>query len=470
MGSLPNEKVLPDFADTSLVLTHPTEAEKQQTWRLNHGEWGGPLSLKAYMQREPFLASTALTSQGGIMHWILTETTAQNEPRKILASCETIRKRVLYVHALDKGTETEVKEGISYGIGSVYTYPEFRGKKYAARMLKDLSETLKTWPEQQYQENQSPSNGVKLSNGDTILENGAPEAQQTNGQTKKEVICTALWSDIGKKFYASKGWPVFESSHVEFPSSFPFAPGITSIFDQAAKIPHTSLTLTPVTNSNLASLCSEDETQLRAQMKENSQTTGRASFAFRPDADVFRWHWAREDFLTPHVFPGCTPSEVRGMIATVTTNSSSSQVSTDGSSPQTQNPLNGDAKAQETRVWAIWARNYGSDAATKSENNTLYILRFVIMRPRGSTEPDSKALQLAFNAILHSALDTARTWHCGKVNLWNPSSQVKALAAGSGVKHHFVDREMESISSMMWYGPEKESDVDWFANEKFCWC
>ncbi|KAJ8121136.1 hypothetical protein ONZ43_g2337 [Nemania bipapillata] len=74
---------------------------------------------------------------------------------------------------------------------------------------------------------------------------------------------------------------------------------------------------------------------------------------------------------------------------------------------------------------------------------------------------------------MHGALDAARAWHCGAVHLWNPTLDVRGLIARCGLAHKFVDREVDSIPSMMWYGPEKaagKNAVDWIANEKYCWC
>ncbi|KAI1429933.1 hypothetical protein F5Y12DRAFT_723858 [Xylaria sp. FL1777] len=494
MGSLTTEVHYPDASDQSLVLTHPTAAEKQQTWRLNHREWGGPLDLAAYLEREPFLASTPLGADGGMVHWILTETTAP--PRRVLASCETIRKRVLYV---PRDSVDHVREGLGYGIGSVYTYPEFRGKQYAARMLRELGGVLKTWPREEQQQQlkkklsqirgQGQGQGSNLLNGNEIGV-GSGEPQQSNGQKTKlheaagEAVCSALWSDIGKRFYASKGWPVFASGHVEFPSSSPSSPpGVSSLLEQS-KQPHgTSLTLAPVTTSNVAQLCREDEAQLRAELLRHARATNRTAFAFAPDPDVFRWHWAREEFIVSHVFPGREASEVRGMIATVTSASTTdTATTTDGTVGGVDNDAKEGEKEEEenkkTRMWAIWTRNYGADAASNAAKNTLYILRFVIDNNTdndndndSTSSSDPKALQLAFDAILQGALDAARTWHCGSVHLWNPTPAVRALIAGSGVAHRFVDREVDSIPSMMWYGSdETEEAVDWIANEKYCWC
>ncbi|KAI0486134.1 hypothetical protein F4859DRAFT_511132 [Xylaria cf. heliscus] len=518
MGSLISDKQYPDASDGSLVLTHPTAAEKEQTWRLNHREWGGALDLPAYLEREPFLASTPLAADGGMMHWILTDSTApatdpqapgeKKKDRSVLASCETIRKRVLYAPR----TGDSVGEGLGYGIGSVYTYPEFRGRKYAARMLRELGGALKTWPaEEQLRKKRSQAreqghdgNGNGNGNGSShATDNGPGSGERTNRHAKlqkagaEKAVCSALWSDIGKKFYAAKGWPVYPSEHVEFSSACATSQvGVSSLLEKSLQPPHhhnnrnTSLTLTPVNTSNLAQLCREDEAQLRAELTRHARETGRTAFAFAPEYDVFRWHWAREEFIASRVFPERPASGVRGMIATVrsapATHNGSGKVDRDtkedeGREGEGEGEGEGTETETETRMWAIWTRNYGADAASSPEKNTLYILRLVIddsnsssSSSTSSSPPDSAALQLAFDAIMQSALDAARPWSCGTVHLWNPTPVVRALIAGSAIAHKFVDREVDSIPSMMWYGADadegEEEPVDWIANEKYCWC
>ncbi|KAI0515316.1 hypothetical protein F5B22DRAFT_198246 [Xylaria bambusicola] len=455
MGSLAAGGKYPDASDDTLVLTHPTPSEQEQTWRLNHGEWGGPLDLEAYLKREPFLTSTALAANGGMVHWILTETASTDEFRNVLASCETIRKRVLYAPPPQCSNSSGdgsglVREGLAYGIGSVYTYPEFRGKKYAARMLRELGVVLKTWPEEEQ----------KLADCLHAHSNGVSKRAKLEA---KEAVCSALWSDIGKRFYAEKGWPAYDSIHVEFLALLEPLGGVSSLLERSSSPPGTGLTLAPITKNNIAQLCQKDEVQLRGELLTHARKTGRTAFAFAPDADVFRWHWAREEFIVPRAMPGREASEVRGLIATV---------ATDGE--DTYDTRAEAEKANKARIWAIWTRNYGSDAATNAAKNTLYILRLVI--DTNDTSSDPKALQLAFDAILSGAMDAARSWNCGTVHLWNPTPVVKDLIAASGVAHRFVDRQMDSIPSMRWYASDEsgekvtEDAVDWIANEKYCWC
>jgi len=528
MGSLPENspRDYPDALDPSLVLTQPTEAEKRQTWSLNHGEWGGPLTLEEYMEREPFLASTPLASDGGMTHWILTEppssshnsSSVLDQKRKVLASCETIRKAVLYVPA----GGSEVREGYGYGIGSVYTYPEFRGRKYAARMLKDLGVVLRTWPAEQkrlqakdgllIQQRQDQGHGY--TNG-VVQVNSA--VKSLSGHVKDEdraplkSFCSTLWSDIGKNYYASKGWPAFPSEHVEFStlpgdvtssSTSSTGIGIDAVLDQSRIV---EMSCSPINSSRIATLCRDDEAQLRRQMIKHARETGRAAFAYAPRPDVFRWHWAREEFLSTRQFPDRSTGPSTGVVVTVTTISSSTStlgaqqnghhthtngngngnsngngvtIKVEQDEEETKAEVEEEGQLKTLRMWATWSRNYGKDAANHPENNTLYILRLVI--DDGSSafrhsfhttpgDPDPKALQAAFREIIYGARAVAQSWDCGKVQLWNPEPLVRELVAGCGFPHKYVDRE-DSVPSLMWYGFEDESEVDWLANEKYCWC
>ena len=63
-------------------------------------------------------------------------------------------------------------------------------------------------------------------------------------------------------------------------------------------------------------------------------------------------------------------------------------------------------------------------------------------------------------------------WGLAKVDLWNPNPLVRGLLAdiAGDAPHEWVERDVDSIPSLMWYGGEAEEDVEWVANEKYCWC
>lgn len=128
---------LPDAKGFDVELTQPTNAEAIQQTRLNSTEWKGPLSLDAYLGREEHLGKQKLIRNGGLTSWALV--TKGGNPRAVLSSCETIRKKALVAE------NGQVKEVICHGVASVFCPPEYRGRGYAGRMIKDLGEKLHNW-------------------------------------------------------------------------------------------------------------------------------------------------------------------------------------------------------------------------------------------------------------------------------------------------------------------------------------
>ncbi|KAI1656772.1 hypothetical protein F4813DRAFT_125281 [Daldinia decipiens] len=404
MGSTSQDTyVLPEATAPSLVLAHPTDTEKHRTWTLNHREWGGALTLEEYLKREPYLTTIPLTRDGGMTHWILTDSSWSADSggnRPVLASCESIRKRVLIACPRDNA----VHDGVGHGIGSVFTYPEFRGNRYAARMLNELGPALRKW--------------------------------QSHG---RDAACSALWSDIGKAYYAKKGWAAFPSLHVEFPAS-------TNQTGENGKSK-----VSPITYDNLEPLCRRDEQLLKEKLLHTAQQTSRTSVAFAPDHDTLRWHLYRDDFIASILFKS-TPSP-----------------------PQETFTRGALAGPEGHRVWAVWSRNYYGSSGAPADNvdkNTLYILRLVIEpeSTEAGNETPSEDVGEAFGAVVQAALREASRWHLGKVDLWNPSPTVKKLIGSSRLQHRWVERDEDSIPSMMWYGDEDVRNVEWVANEKYCWC
>ena len=131
----------PSSDSPSLALVHPTADEKSATRHLTSDEWRGPLSLSAYFRREEFIHSQPLTRDGGVTFWALVDTsTYTSSARRVIASCETYRKRALVTKGNGK-----VEEVVSHGIGNVFCDPQLRGRGYAARMMKEIGEKLYTW-------------------------------------------------------------------------------------------------------------------------------------------------------------------------------------------------------------------------------------------------------------------------------------------------------------------------------------
>lgn len=255
----------PSHTSPTLAVVNPTEEEKLLCWNINGASWRGALSLPSYLRREDHLADQAFTRDGGITYWILVDTAAStptSSPRTILASCESLRKKALLATKGDK-----VEEVVSHGIGSVFCRPEFRGRGYAGRMMKELGEKLEVW-------------------------------QQKEGSRSSFTI---LYSDIGKKFYAKNGWKPFPSSHIALSPL-----KTTSDTSSSENTPSSS----PLHPEDLPALCSLDQTLLRQKISHHNPST---RVALIPDIETIQWHHAREEFAAKEVF-NKTP-HVKGAIS-----------------------------------------------------------------------------------------------------------------------------------------------------------
>ncbi|KAL0930514.1 lysine acetyltransferase [Colletotrichum truncatum] len=234
-----------------------------------------------------------------------------------------------------------------------------------------------------------------------------------------EVACSILFSDIGKKFYAKHGWHPYESTHLSFP---PQAADEGQKKNGKAK---------PVGYHELAELSAVDEKLLRERLSRASKGN-KARVALLPDIDVILWHLMREDFMTKHIF-GKTPT-VRGAVV--------------GEPGQ--------------RVWAVWTRGYYG-GLKKPEGNTMHILRLVVEDENSSDD----YVQEAIEELLTLARAEAAEWKSNNIEMWNPEARVRRLVEKAGIPHEFVERENDSIPSLMWYG---DGEVEWVLNEKFGWC
>jgi len=243
-----------------LQLVHPTQDEVTDILHTNSQEWKGALDLPAYLRRESFLLEQDLTRSAGLTAWALT-TSEKPSDRKILCSCESLRKRALVAR------NGSVSDTLCHGVASVFCAPEHRGKGYPTEMIRRVTEALGTW--------QADDQG-------------------------KEVSFGILYSDIGKKFYAKHGWAPFPSAHISL------APWTGSASSRAELPP-----CKPLQAEDLSKLCELDE----AVMRQRLQRTEGVAVAIVPDLKTAKWHLAREQFVSQELY-GKSP-EVHGALVTL---------------------------------------------------------------------------------------------------------------------------------------------------------
>lgn len=245
--------------------------------------------------------------------------------------------------------------------------------------------------------------------------------QVNENEGKEKCFGSVLYSDVGTKFYRDMGWiPASHNAHFEFPAKLqPKPPGIIALHAQ-----------------DLEALCKADEFVMRQQVAKPSEKTRLAIVA---DHEHMLWHHAKEEFVFEKIY-GRKP-ELKGVLA--------------GESGK--------------RVWAIWThRLYCPPRSPDASRNTLYILRLVIENELDATSSeDLMEIKACLEAVIQSAQNEAAEWDLSKAKLWNPSPLVERLIEWTGIRCGRVERQSDSIASLLWYG---EDSVEWIANEKYAWC
>lgn len=268
--------------------------------------------------------------------------------------------------------------------------------------------------------------------------------QQSAGKT---AAFTVLYSDIGKQFYAREGWKAFPSGHISL------LPTRKRSNRDTGEVNGDGMNsgVRDLVAEDLKELCEVDEKLLRERIRRFKAGETKARVALIPDADTMQWHHAREEFAAKELLGRAV--DVKGAIVEA-----------------------GEGK----RVWAIWTRTF----AEKAENSTLHILRMVVEGEKkfeaevgteeemGRMEDLEESNVSAAAAVLRAAQREAGRWPMHAVEVWNPSHTILAAARTIQPDAKFVERESQSITSLMWYGDVTGDDngVEWVGNEKYGWC
>lgn len=245
-------------------------------------------------------------------------------------------------------------------------------------------------------------------------------------QPRRRAVFTILFSDIGKNFYAQFGWRAFQSSHLALP---PVADAVSN--GTAGK------TRDLFAEDVQRYMCNDTVLgKLREQLRVASLKTPGAKVAILPNYDHFVWHWAREEFFVENMFKHRSKPVIKG------------------------------AGNDNARVYCAWNRNFGE----KTEDNILYILRWVYDEPTSAAE--EQLLVEAMAGLLRRAQLEAHAWNLHTVEFWNPTPLLQKAVALLDPDAQIVHREKSSISSLRWTGAEQGlgDRVEWFLNEKYTWC
>jgi hypothetical protein len=402
---------LPESKSSDLELVQPTTQEIQRQTELNSDEWKGALSLDAYLRREEHLGRQDLVHDGGLTPWALV--TKGGDSRLVLSSCETIRKKALVAH------DGQVKEVICHGVASVFCPPEYRGRGYAGRMIKDLGQELQTW--------------------------------QTDDS--HDCLFSVLYSDIGKvstfyghdyqfpclyliqQFYAAHEWKPYPSAQISL--TVPSGSHIPPLPEARLLYAH-----------DLEELCDVDRDLIYKQLTK-AAVSGKTAVSIVPDVETLSWQHAREEFVANELY---------------------------SKSPTVKGAIVGTESGK--RVWCVWYRTWNNNDPQNAQGNTMTLLRLVAEGAEASdaaSDEGAKAakdsyISAATASLLVAARAEASKWHMGAVDIWNPTSATLAAASMLDPAVRVVHREKDSIASLRWYGERSVQDVVWVDNEKYAWC
>jgi hypothetical protein len=196
---------------------------------------------------------------------------------------------------------------------------------------------------------------------------------------------------------------------------------------------------------DLPDLCKIDETLIKESLEARPQGS-KTAVALVPDVETVQWHHAREEFVG---------QEVHARV------------------PKIKGAIVGNEVGK--RVWCYWTRVWYNEDVSVVKGNTMHILRLVVeddvLGNKDATEGEGYSAAIA--ALLAFAQREAEEWKTENVELWSPSASALTGARMLDKNAKVVDRDAESIASLLWYPVHEGSavdHVDWISNEKYGWC
>jgi GNAT superfamily N-acetyltransferase len=366
------------------------EALKVQTKIDDFHQWGAPaLDQDGYQKKEALQRATP-HSQRGSVFWALVARTPAHA-LGILGSDEDVRDDDVVAgeteivchcesHPFDvafRNARGEIVRGISHNIGSVFTLPAYRGQGLARFFLTAL---------------------------------------QARMATKPNVIGSALYSDIGPKFYDALGWRLYASTDAKLEVA---APRNAQVASEEGADPITMLLL----DETLDQMLARDNTRLVEEMATLDKYKDKEVFASLLTRESVEWQFCLGVFY----------AGVRGF----------SNVPT-----HTGVYIDDDA-------FLVWCHNL--------KESTLYVQHARIPGDRPS----------ATVRLLRAAIREARDFKLANVKIWDPAAALfnPAVTAALDVVKEERDDSLSSLIVFDQYRTPTARDTLplWLNNEKLAW-
>jgi GNAT superfamily N-acetyltransferase len=341
---------------------------EQRKAALDRKDWSVPIDRDEFVRLKSDPYDQSETGKGAFQIWVVAN---KSSPLDIIASCHTIRKEVFIADA------TGFRMATGYGIAAVYTNPQHRRLGMAAYLLKCVKEEL-----------------------------------------DKSSECSALYSDIGPRYYRELGWSVFPSAQVTI-----------NIVANDIRPLHTGRTI-PLGMGELPVLCAKDVEALKRHF-ETLARDGKTHVAFSPSYAQIASQLGWEDLTAELLLQ--------------------KHISTRG------------AVTVEGKSWIYWEHDFRKER--------LQILRIVTS---AGDEPQQQVSDIA--ALLEAALLEATQWGIRHVIMWNPDELLTLGMKAVGNDHEsvvsviFDERLEKAIPQLRWKSGQDATDTVWEENFAYAYC
>ncbi|KAH6915165.1 hypothetical protein BKA70DRAFT_568086 [Coprinopsis sp. MPI-PUGE-AT-0042] len=246
------------LSDLSLFVA--TRLQIEESRRRSYPQWGRGMSPEAWAERHERIDKAAVAAEDRLTTWVLAP---RDDPETLdfMCACKTFRREV-FVTRSDSSTVE-----VGYGIASVFTPPENRGKGYAKHMTRLLHWVLA-------KPDTRPSKFP--------VEWGEPPVQ-VEGFMNGSV--SVLYSDVGTEFYLACGF--LPGSH----DGWRVAPRAATIWKVSGGSPSQVIQQQQCLGiEELEGFWERDSAIIEQEMKDHRHQDSDAAFSFAPRSGLAAFH------------------------------------------------------------------------------------------------------------------------------------------------------------------------------------
>ncbi|TFK39381.1 hypothetical protein BDQ12DRAFT_704932 [Crucibulum laeve] len=370
-------------------------------------EWGNEMSAEEFLERDAFIAQCEVATNGRMRQWILAPRNAP-ETLDFLCSCLTFRREAVVVlkSSTDNILDLASQEVTGYGVAGVVTPVRNRGNGYARHMMRLLHWIIAS-------RDLLPSVFPE--------EWGAPPpATEGFGDGRFSV----LWTDVGEKFYrgcgtlpgTSDGWTVA-----------PYSTIVWDLHERRKSVHGPSLFWSWLDEIAVSEHWKADSQMIQEDLlstaKSLSVSNEHIVFAFLPSKGLAEFPHKRAQLFWQKL----SPSTLHWGIAL----------------------KDSEPAGKIGKTFASWTLELYPGAP-----KTLFITRL-------------RAQEHDFEDLMRAVIKYAEDIGMQSIEVWNLSSEFQNTAKHLGAK---AVQRADTVPAFKWYGAESSYEVNWLANEKFCWC